>query len=114
MQHLIAPLFIPERCADPHFRHRRTHEARPDGEVGSYSDEELEIEENEFGAVEEESPQSHHNYLHDSISHNMSNNMPPNMSNGMTHMVSTSMRMPSMMTAPSQLMSSHQLIQQPI
>ncbi|KAL8965275.1 MAG: hypothetical protein Q9183_003938, partial [Haloplaca sp. 2 TL-2023] len=27
-------------------RHRRTHEARPDGEVGNYSDEELELEEN--------------------------------------------------------------------
>lgn len=90
-------LFIQEQHADPQNRHRRTHEARPDGEVGSYSDEELEIEENEFGAVEEESPQSHHNYLHDSVSHSMSNNMSHNMSNGMTHMVSTSMRMPGVM-----------------
>lgn len=95
-------------------QHRRTHEARPDGEVGSYSDEELELEENEFGAVEEESPQSHHNYLHDTVSHGMTNNMPHGMSSGMAHMVSASMRMPSAMAAPSQLMSSHQLIQQPI
>ncbi|KAL9601716.1 MAG: hypothetical protein Q9219_002327 [cf. Caloplaca sp. 3 TL-2023] len=91
-------------------RHRRTHEARPDGEVGSYSDEELEIEENEFGAVEEESPQSHHNYLPDTVPHGMNNNM----SNNMAHMVSTSMRMPGVMAGPNQLMSSHQLIQQPI
>ncbi|KAL8942085.1 MAG: hypothetical protein Q9216_001851 [Gyalolechia sp. 2 TL-2023] len=95
-------------------QHRRTHEARPDGELGSYSDEELELEENEFGAVEEESPQSHHNYLHDPVSHSMTNNMQHGMSNGMAHMVSTSMRMPGVMAAPNQLMSSHQLIQQPI
>ncbi|KAL8805483.1 MAG: hypothetical protein Q9182_001938 [Xanthomendoza sp. 2 TL-2023] len=97
-------------------QHRRTHEARPDGDMGSYSDEELEIEENEFGAVEEESPQSHHAYLRDSMSHtmpNMSNNMPSDMSNVMAH-IANSRRMPGSMATPSQLMSSHQLIQQPI
>ncbi|KAL8699382.1 MAG: hypothetical protein Q9224_001438 [Gallowayella concinna] len=97
-------------------QHRRTHEARPDGEMGSYSDEELEIEENEFGAVDEESPQSHHAYLRDSMSHtmpNMSNNMPSDMSNVMAH-IANSRRMPGSMAAPSQLMSSHQLIQQSI
>ncbi|KAI4137408.1 MAG: hypothetical protein LQ341_005150 [Variospora aurantia] len=91
-------------------RHRRTHEARPDGEAGNYSDEELEIEENEFGAVEEESPQPHHNYLQDSMTHGMSHGI----SSGMSHMVSASMRMPGSMAAPNQLMSSHHLIQQPI
>ncbi|KAL9021068.1 MAG: hypothetical protein Q9185_001736 [Variospora sp. 1 TL-2023] len=91
-------------------QHRRTHEARPDGEAGNYSDEELEIEENEFGAVEEESPQPHHNYLQDSMSHGMSHGI----SSGMSHMVSASMRMPGSMAAPNQLMSSHHLIQQPI
>ncbi|KAL8710986.1 MAG: hypothetical protein Q9220_004585 [cf. Caloplaca sp. 1 TL-2023] len=105
-------------------QHRRTHEGRPDGEVGSYSDEELELEENEFGAVEEESPQAHHNYLQDSMSHSIASNMSNNMAtmsnmsnsmpNGMSHMVSNSMRMPGSMAAPSQLLSSHQLIQQQI
>lgn len=112
-------LLISERCADPHRRHRRTHEARPDGEMGSYSDEELELEENEFGAVEEESPQTHHTYLRDSMSHNMSNNMNNNisMNNEMSNVMAqfaSSRRMPGAMAAPNQLMSSHQLIQQPI
>lgn len=107
-------LFVTERSADhPHCRHRRTHEARPDGEMGSYSDDELEIEENEFGAVEEESPQSHHTYLRDPMSHSMSSNMSTDMSNVMAQ-IANSRRMPGSMAAPSQLMSSHQLIQQPI
>lgn len=112
-------LLISGRCADPHCRHRRTHEARPDGEMGSYSDEELELEENEFGAVEEESPQTHHTYLRDPMTHtmpsNMSNNI--NMNNEMSNVmaqIANSRRMPGAMAAPSQLMSSHQLIQQPI
>ncbi|KAL8636803.1 MAG: hypothetical protein Q9228_005844 [Teloschistes exilis] len=99
-------------------QHRRTHEARPDGEVGSYSDEELEMDENEFGAVEEEEPQPQHHYLHDPMPHHLSSSMSTSMSNGipsgMSHMVSNSMRMPGSMAAPSQLMSSHQLIQQTI
>ena len=64
------------------------------------------MEENEFGALEEESPQSHHNYLQDTMSHGMSNNM--------AQMVSASMRMQGPMAAPSQLMSNQHLIQQPI
>ncbi|KAL8926786.1 MAG: hypothetical protein Q9172_001662 [Xanthocarpia lactea] len=110
-------------------RHRRTHEARPDGEIGGYSDEELEIEENEFGAVEEESPQSHHTYLRDTMPHTMPHTMPNNMPNSMPNNLNSNMnnemsnvmaqiansrRMPGSMVAPSQLMSSHQLIQQPI
>ena len=35
-------------------RHRRTHEARPDGETG-YIDDDIEAEENEFGTLDEES-----------------------------------------------------------
>lgn len=93
---------------------------------GNYSDEELEIEENEFGAVEEESPQSHHHYLQDSMPHGMSQGMQHGMTNGMAngmsngmsgnmaHMVSTSMRLPGPMAAPNQLMPNHHLIQQPI
>ena len=87
--------------------------------MGTYSDEELELEENEFGAVEEESPQAHHSYLRDSMSHNMSNNMNNNisMNNEMTNVMAqfaNSRRMPGAMAAPNQMMSSHQLIQQPI
>ncbi|KAI4180036.1 MAG: hypothetical protein LQ346_007075 [Caloplaca aetnensis] len=103
-------------------QHRRTHEARPEGLDGHYSDEELEIEENEFGAVEEESPQSHHHYLQDSLpngmSHGMTHGMPNGMANGMSsnmaHMVSTSLRLPGSMAAPEQLLPNHHLVQQPI
>lgn len=82
-------------------RHRRTHEARPEGEVGTYSEEELEMEENEFGAIDEESPPPDHN-----------NYLPPSMAT----MAPASMRMggmSGMMGAQNQMMSSH-LLQQPI
>ncbi|KAL9607432.1 MAG: hypothetical protein Q9167_007655 [Letrouitia subvulpina] len=101
-------------------QHRRTHEARADGEVGSYSEEELEIDENEFGAIEEESPQSHSTYLQDPISNGLANGLSNGISSGamsngaMSNMVSNSMRMPGAMAAPSQLMPSQQLIQQSI
>ena len=49
-------------------RHRRIHEPRADGEIGGYSDEDLENEEHEFGALEEESPNQAHTYLPSSLS----------------------------------------------
>ena len=62
-------------------RHRRTHEARPDGEIGGYTDDDLEAEENEFGTLDEESPPpSEQNY----------------MQNTMTNMTASAMRMPAM------------------
>ena len=108
------------QCANVLDRHRRTHEARADGEMGSYSDDDLEIEENEFGAIEEESPQSHSTYLQDPMSSGLPSSLSNGMSTGgmssgaMSNMVSNSMRLPGGMSAPNQLMSSQQLIQQPI
>ncbi len=91
--------------ADPYSRHRRTHEARPDGELDNYSDEDLEAEENEFGALDEElspPPEHHHNY----------------MQSAMTNMSAASMRMPttgmgvSHGMGPPPMMSSQHLLQQ--
>ncbi|KAL9101720.1 MAG: hypothetical protein Q9163_003042 [Psora crenata] len=60
-------------------QHRRTHEARLDGEIGGYTDDDLEAEENEFGTLDEESPPPpHHNY----------------MPSPMTSITATAMRMP--------------------
>lgn len=82
-------------------RHRRTHEPRADGELGSYSDDDLENEENEFGALDEDSPPPDHSYL--------SGAMPTASSLAM------SMGMPGTgMAAPSQLISAQHLLQQPI
>ena len=60
-------------------RHRRTHEARPDGEIG-YTDDDLEAEENEFGALDDgtPSPDEPNSY----------------MQSQMTSMTANSMRMP--------------------
>ncbi|MCJ1285476.1 homeodomain transcription factor ste12 [Xylographa opegraphella] len=49
-------------------QHRRIHEPRADGEVGGYSDEDLENEENEFGALEEDSPQHENSYIPSGLS----------------------------------------------
>ncbi|KAI4131136.1 MAG: hypothetical protein LQ347_003102 [Umbilicaria vellea] len=82
-------------------RHRRTHEPRADGELGSYSDEDLENEENDFGALDEDSPPADHSYL--------SGAMPTASS------LALSMGMPGTgMAAPSQLISAQHLLQQPI
>ena len=86
------------------FRHRRTHEARPDGEMGTYSDEDLEAEENEFGVLDDESPPppDHHSYMH----------------NAMNNMTAASMRMPTTgmgvthPMAPPPMMSTQHLLQQ--
>lgn len=83
-------------------RHRRTHEGRGEGEQQTYSEEELEMEENEFGAVDEESPP------------------PADPSNYLPHAMHTmapaSMRMSGLpsMAAPNHLMSNQHLLQQQI
>ena len=109
---LIAPVLTNQLI--PYFRHRRTHEARADGEGGNYSDEDLEAEEDEFGVINEESPppvdrHSHNNYMQTSMS-----NSP------MTHMTAASMRMPATGIgmgathgmAPPPMMTSQHLLQQ--
>ena len=83
-------------------RHRRTHEARPDGEVGSFSEEELEIEEQDFGAVEDESPSPDQNTY---------------IANGVPIMSTTPLRNTMHaggMAAPSQLMAAPAMLQQQI
>lgn len=83
-------------------RHRRTHEARPDGEVGSFSEEELEIEEQEFGAVEDESPSPEQNTY---------------IANGMPMLPTTPLRNgmhAGGMAAPSQLMAAPTMLPQQI
>lgn len=81
-------------------QHRRTHDARPEGEVGSYSEEELEIEEQEFGQLEDESPPPDQSTY-------LANSMP---------MMSTAPMGNAMhaggMAAPSQLMAAPQMLQQ--
>ena len=85
-------------------RHRRIHEPRADGEVGSYEDEELEAEENEFGNIEVESPQpTETRYVPSGLSQVTSiPTNPVSMSMVGTHAPS----MP--MAAPSQLISAQQ------
>ena len=94
----------------PYFRHRRTHEARPDGEGGSYSEEDLEeAEENDFGTLEDEMspPPSDRGYM----TNGMSNS-------AMTNMKAASMRMPatgmgvSHGMAPPTMMTNPHLLQQ--
>ena len=93
-------------------RHRRTHEARPDGEVGAYSDEDLEAEENEFGVMDDESPPPpDHGYLSNGLTNALTNNP-------MTNMTTASMRMPTTgmgtghVMAPPQMMPTQHLLQQ--
>lgn len=45
------------------YRHRRTHEPRPDGEPLSYDEEDLEGEDEHLHSLEEESPESGNDYL---------------------------------------------------
>lgn len=95
----------------PDTRHRRTHEARPDGEVGSYSDEELEIEEHEYGAVEDETPSPDQNtYIPSAV---------PIMSTTTTTTTTTPTPLRNTMhaggmAAPSQLMAAPAMLQQQI
>jgi transcription factor STE12 len=50
------------------FRHRRTHEPRADGEpLSDYQEDDLEGEEDHLHSLEEDSPESGHDYL--SLSH---------------------------------------------
>lgn len=63
---------------DSFSRHRRTHEARPDGEVGNYSEDDLEAEENEFGTLDDESPPPpDHSYMHNAMNNMTANVMKP-------------------------------------
>ena len=88
-----------------YIRHRRTHEARPDGEVGTFSEEELDIEEQEeFGTVEEESPSPDQNTY-------IANGMP--MLSTTTTPLRNSMHAGGM-AAPSQLMAAPAMLQQHI
>ncbi|KAG8532177.1 uncharacterized protein KY384_003817 [Bacidia gigantensis] len=67
-------------------QHRRTHEVRPDGEVGGYTDDDLEAEENEFGTLEDESPppENNNHYAQNPMAHMTANAMRLP-SNGMAH-----------------------------
>jgi hypothetical protein len=93
-----------------YFRHRRTHEARPDGEGGSFSEEELdEADENEFGTLEDEMspPPSDQSYMTNGITNS-----------AMTNMTAASMHMPaagmgaSHGMAPPTMMTNQHLLQQ--
>jgi len=75
-------------------QHRRIHEPRADGEVGSFDEDELENDENEFGNVDEDSPRQESGYIPSGLS---------------TGGVSLSMLGQGMgMAAPSQLISAQQ------
>lgn len=90
-------------------RHRRTHERSDgsEGPYGSYSGEEEDYEgEDQFGSLEEESPHSEHGYL------------PTSMSQSFGSMQAMTMAMSNQgmaaMAAPSQLINTQHLMQQPI
>ncbi len=86
--------------ADRSRRHRRTHEARPDGDVGNCSEEDLEIEEQEFGALEDDSSSpDQHPYL------------PSGMSMMSTGPIRNAMHARGL-AAPSQLMAAPPMLQQ--
>lgn len=85
-------------------RHRRTHDRSDgsEGPYGSYSGEEEDYEgEDHLGSLEEASPNSENGYL------------PTSMSQSFNGLQSMSMNMPGSM-APSQLINTHQLMQQQI
>lgn len=87
-------------------RHRRTHEARPDGEVGSFSEEELDIEEQEeFGTVEESPSPDQNTYI--------ANGIPMLSTTTTTTPLRNSMHAGGM-AAPSQLMAAPAMLQQHI
>ena len=88
------------------FRHRRTHDRSDgsDGPYGSYSGEEEDYEgEDHLGSLEEASPNSENGYL------------PTTMSQSFNGLPTMSMNMSgSGMAAPSSLINTQQLMQQPI
>lgn len=107
-----ATLMILLRVAKPCPRHRRTHEARPDGGVGAYSDEDLEADEHEFGVLDEESPPPQdHGYMSNALTNGLTNSP-------MTNLTAASMRMPTTgmgtghVMAPPQMMSTQHMLQQ--
>ena len=107
---MLTPLRLP-RCAYPYFRHRRTHEARPDGEAGSYSDEDLEeAEENDFGTLEDEMspPPSDQAYL----TNGMTNGAMTNMTAATMRMPATGMGVSHGMAPPTMMPTQHLLQQQ--
>ncbi|KAE8449152.1 hypothetical protein EG329_008536 [Mollisiaceae sp. DMI_Dod_QoI] len=89
-------------------RHRRTHDRSDgsEGPYGSYSGEEEDYEgEDQLGSLEEASPNSENGYLPTSMSQQFAGLNSMSMSMSMSN---------SGMAAPSQLLSNHQLMQQPI
>ena len=106
-----------------YIRHRRIHEARPDGEeFGSYSDEELENDENEYGSLEEVSPPAEHNYMQSNIQSNIQSNLQSNLQTSLQNTMANVTSIPvssmgmggTMMATPSQLISAQHMLQQPI
>lgn len=90
-----------------HDRHRRIHEPRADGEIGGYSDDDLENEEQEFGEMNEDSPPQENNYLPAGLS-NVAG-MGPNGNGSMTMPIGRPISGPGMpMAAPSQLIQAQQ------
>ena len=90
------------------YRHRRTHDRSDgsEGPYGSYSGEEEDYEgEDQLGSLEEASPNSENGYLPTSMGQ---------VFNGMNSMAMSMGMSNSGMAAPSQLISGHQLMQQPI
>ena len=107
--HTTPPLLL--LCAYLYFRHRRTHEARPDGEGGSYSEEDLEeAEENDFGTLEEDMspPPSDQSYM----TNGMTNSAMTNMTAASMRMPATGIRGVSHGMAPPTMMTNQHLLQQ--
>ena len=104
-QHISLPSVIVLTLS---LRHRRTHDRSDgsEGPYGSYSGEEEDYEgEDSLGSLEEASPNSENGYL------------PTSMSQNFGSLQSMSMSMPMSgpgMAAPSQLISTQHLMQQPI
>ena len=105
-----------EEVTNTFARHRRTHEARPDGEVSAYSDEDLEAEENEFGILDDESPPPpDHAYMSNGLTNGLTNGMA---NSPITNMTAVSMRMPTTgmgtghAMAPPQMISTQHMLQQ--
>ena len=88
-------------------RHRRIHEPRADGEIGGYSDEDLENDEHDFGGLDEESPNQNHTYLPSSLS-----NVTSMSGGGVNLSMGGTMSGPGMAMAPSQLIQAQMLQQQ--
>lgn len=87
-------------------RHRRIHEPRAEGEIGGYSDEDLENDEHEFGVLDEESPNQSHTYLPSSLS-----NVTTMSGSGVSMSLGGPMAVPGMtMAAPSQLIQAQHML----